>query len=191
MEEPAGSTTSEFESEANLVSECIFLVTAPWTHNADPPHLAPSILSFTIHPQSHQLSLCMCSAPHLKHPLKCCCHASEASAAFFSLWRLSWGRRNGTEGSKALHHPPSLFLQVPLVPVNTDWERILAWEQGQRTQQNQSCLCSAEEQHGMQPVSHNIRPFGLASTTFSNWQYNLNDFPRPPNPRAILLLRII
>lgn len=108
----------------------------------------------------------------------------------FSL-KVKLGRRNGTKGSKALHHPPSLFLQVPLVPVNTDWERILAWEQGQRTQQNQSCLCSAEEQHGMQPVSHNIRPFGLASTTFSNWQYNLNDFPRPPNPRVILLLRII
>lgn len=41
MGEPAGSTTSESESETDLVSECIFLVTAPWTHSADPPHLGP------------------------------------------------------------------------------------------------------------------------------------------------------
>lgn len=135
MGEPAGSTTSEFESEADLVSECIFLVTAPWTHNADLPIWAPSILSLSVYlpTESHLLSLCTCSAFHPKHPLKCCCHACEASAAFFSLWRLSWGRRNGTEGSKALHNLPSLFLQVLWVPINTDWERTLAWEQGQRT----------------------------------------------------------
>lgn len=83
MGEPAGSTTSEFESEADLVSECIFLVTAPWTHSADPPHLGP------IHSLFQCLSTCSafaCAAPSIRSTLSSAAvmHVRPARPSFLS-----------------------------------------------------------------------------------------------------------
>lgn len=113
----------------------MFLVTAPWTHNANPPHLGSihslslSTLNIILHREPPAQSLhVQCLPPEAPITSAAVVHLRLALPSLLSK---DYDARKGTRlrvASRTLHNPPSLFLQLALLPANT-----LAWEHEQKT----------------------------------------------------------